>query len=712
MITNYQNYGPFETLIRKGQMKLNTNDITRENYDSYFNGLLNIMRDGIESPEVQNLKVSITLGDGNKINLTVTDTWFQLIFWTFPILVGEPVTAKYFVDTRAITKKTMADYFNMLIKDHTENVNFIVLNNLIDETIYKFKYIDEFALYLANTVNFKDTIDLMERYPEFDKTIHADFTGVPIEDVKNIGMDYARTQIEYIKQNDHCLRDSFISQEAVSDKQFKEVSVNIGTKPDGRGGIYPYIINNSYINGGVSEVESYLIDASVGRTAQIMTKSNVSTSGAFARLLETNNLDTFFNPDPNYVCDTKNFIQVYIKDATWLSIYDKRYYKLDLEGPDYIVDKDRDTHLIGKTLNFRSPITCASYAQGRGICKHCYGNLYYTNMDMNPGKLAAELLSSIYTQMLLSAKHLLEASVIEMKWNSEFYDLFQLELDMICPNDTIDYSGYEMHIYSELIESDEDDDEKDEAGIEYTEYIPYFDIIYPDGNRVRFCTEEEDNIYITKDLNEFLQSKKKSKLKDEDDTYKIPMNALKDLDVIFSVKIQNKELQRTLKRAKQIINKKKDTCSYTKDEIVREFISANMEGKITLNAVHAEVLIANQIRDTEDILEMPKWHLKDAPYQILTLDSALNNSPSITTTLEYQKIGKTLVKPLSSKKRKASVFDLFFMEKPQEFIENNPMISDEYVLTENSENDLITREGLSFDEPQEEDTDDEQECYE
>ena len=311
MVTNYQNYGPFAQLIQNGFMNLNVNDITKENYDSYFNGLLNIMRDGIELPEVQSLKINITLADSNSIRLTITDTWFQLIFWTFPIFINEPITAKYFVDTRAITKKTIKSYFNLIIKEHSIDIDFITLNNLIDETIYKFKYIDEFAMYLSNTVNFKDTLDLMKAYPEFNDAIHADLTGVPLEDVKKVGMGYAQTQIKYIKNSDHCLRDSFVAQEAINPKQFKEVSANIGTKPDGHGGIFPYIINNSFINGGVSTPESYVIDSSVGRTAQILQKMNVGTSGAFARLLETNNLDTFFNPDPNYSCDTKNFIQVF-----------------------------------------------------------------------------------------------------------------------------------------------------------------------------------------------------------------------------------------------------------------------------------------------------------------------------------------------------------------------------------------------------------------
>ena len=682
MVTNYQNYGPFEPLVRNGYQEVNTSYITIDNYSGYFNGLLNIMRDGIEQEDVQALKIGFYLADGNFVRFTLTDAWFNLIFWTFPIYIGEPVTVKHLVDTRAITKKYIKDYFNMLIKEHTIDIDFITLNNLIDETIYKLKFIDEFAMYLANTVNFRDTLDLMEKYPEFNASIHADLSGVPIEDVKSVGMDYAYTQIKYIKENDHCLRDSFISSEAISPKQFKEVSANIGTKPDGRGGVFPYIINNSFMNGGVSEPESYVIDSSVGRTAQILQKMNVGTSGAFARLLETNNLDTFFNTDPNYVCDTKNLIEVFIKDASWLSMYDKRYYRFDPDGPTYLLDKDRDDHLIGQTLYFRSPITCASYARGHGICRKCYGDLYFINRDINPGKIAAELLSSVYTQMLLSAKHLLESSVIEMKWNNEFYDLFDINLNMISVSEDVDTSGMYMILDSSKFDSSEDDDD-DTSEMMYAEYTPSFDIRYPDGSVVSFHTVEEDNIYLTEDLNKLLKSKK---TKEEDGIYIVSMDHLKNIPVVFTVKIQNKELQRTLERSKHIIDREKDTSSFTKDEIVREFISANADGGINVSAVHLEVLLSNQMRDPDDILSFPKWHIRNAPYKILTLGSSLNNSPSITTTLEFQRIGKTLVSPLSSKKRKASVFDLYFMEKPQEYMVNrDAMVSDEFTINEGNE---------------------------
>lgn len=686
MVNYFENYGPFVPLVENHYQEINIKDITPDNYYNYFNGILNIMRDGIEDPEVQALKIGLTYADGNFCRFTLTDFFFQLIFYTLPIFIGEPVTPKYFIDTRAITKKTIENFINSIIKPHETDIDFKVLNNLIDDTIYKFKYIDEFSMYLANTVNFRDTLDLMEKYPEFNDTMHLDISGVPIEDVKSVGMEYTYKQIEYIKNNDHCLRDSFISGEAISPKQFKEVSVNIGTKPNGRGGIWEYVINNSFMNGGVSTYESYYMECNNGRYAQTLQKMNVGISGAFARLLETNNLGTFFNTNPNYACNTRNFIKVTIKDQTWLNIYDKRYYRFSPEyfALEYVLDKDKDQHLIGQTLYFRSPMTCASYARGEGLCRKCYGELFFVNKDVNPGKLAAELLSSRYTQMLLSAKHLLEASVVEMKWPAEFDDIFSINLNALYIDEDVDTAGMYMILDSNKFESDEEDMDEDSetSGYIYDEYTSSFDIMYPDGRIVNIHTANEDNIYLTDDLNRILKSKK---AKEENGIYTIPLTVLKEeVKVIFTVKIQNNDLQKTLERSKNIIDKERKEAPYEKSEIIRDFITANLEGNINISSVHLETLLANQMRDPDDILEMPHWGLENAPYKILTLKSALNNSPSITTNLEFQRIGKTLVSPLSSKKKKPSPFDLFFMEKPQDFIVDKSMISDDYDMQEDT----------------------------
>ena len=76
---HYENYGPYVQLVQDGYIEININDITPENYNYHFDGLLNIMRDGIEDPYIQGLKIGLYLADGNFVKFTLTDYWFNLI---------------------------------------------------------------------------------------------------------------------------------------------------------------------------------------------------------------------------------------------------------------------------------------------------------------------------------------------------------------------------------------------------------------------------------------------------------------------------------------------------------------------------------------------------------------------------------------------------------------------------------------------------------
>ena len=534
MLTNTTNYGIYNELISNGNITIYTKDITKENLEIHFNNVLSILYDGIELDSVHDMMIHIVFTDNIDIDLSIFDYIFNLIFWSLPIEVGEEIDSTKLFWCENINKYEIKDYIdNVFIRKYRTVLPFIKLNNTIDTVFVWFKHLSNFQFYLSNTVNFEDTIKLMKEHEEFNKTIHMEMDGIPFEDIKDKGMESANIQIDYIKNSDHCLRDSFRTGEAISPKQFKEVNVNIGTKPSGLGEVYPYVINSSFINGGLNTPESVLMESGVGRIAQILQKTNVGASGAFARLLGLNNIDTQLHANPNYSCDTRHFERVTIKNSTILKMYDMRYYRTNPDGFDRVLDSNRDKHLIGQTLYFRSPITCSSYSRGRGICYKCYGDLAYVNKDINVGKIAAELLSSIYTQILLSAKHLLESLVVKLEWNQEFHDIFDINFNTIQLKDDTQYSGFKLRINQSEIYSEEELDELD-----YNEYITSFKIICQDGNIINMHTNDSDSIYIHPDLYEII-----NKLSDTDpdnDIIDIELDTLKDIPVLFVMNINNK----------------------------------------------------------------------------------------------------------------------------------------------------------------------------
>ena len=686
----YKNqYCVYQDLCRDGSQVVHTKDITADTIDQYFYGLINILKDGIELDEVQSMMLHIIFVDKEEVDLTIFDFLDNLIFWYLNTGVGSEIYSYHIVFPEDITKKYIANYINnIFISKYRRSVPFIDLNQTIDSAIGKFRDLREFQMYLSNTLNLEDSIELMKKYPEFNDTIHFDVTGIPLEDIKDAGMKAADIQIEYIKNSDHCLRDSFRTGEAISAKQYKEVAVNIGTKPDGQGSVFPHPIIHSFMNGGLQTPEEITVESSVGRIAQILQKNNVGESGAFARRLELNNQDTFLYPDPDYVCDTRNFQEIVVEDSTMLSMFDLRYYRENPLGIDKFLEAKNSKHLIGKKIYLRSPMTCASAARGDGVCYKCYGDLAFVNSNINIGMIAAESLSSIYTQILLSAKHLLESLVIKMEWVNEFFDIFEINFNAISVKD-LNFKGWKMIIEDEVKQLEEIDDAL------YNYYVEDFLIEKPDGSTINIHTTEADNIYLMPEFVDYIKTF--YDINEEEDPMEFDLDELRKFDAIFKVEVKNNELSATMDKIEKLIDNKTTISKFDRNSILYEFITTNIAGNIILNSVHFEILLMNQIRHYDDLLEMPDWTNPNEPYQILSLSNSLVNNRSIGLRLQSEKIQKILTSPDHSRLHKPAMVDLFYMEQPQEYLSDKTITSDEYEFESDKDESVV--EPIIFDNP-------------
>ena len=679
-LSNYENYGVYEENAHGHSTIINTNDLTKENWSYHYNSIINLLRDGIETDEVQGSFIEVHFADRKKLDLTIPDYLLNLIMWNMLIRTNIPIESKHIFFAKEIKKDTIKDYIDKFLID-TSRKRFTnkELNNIIDDTLYHMHDIDEFAMFLSNTVNLEDNVFLMEKNPEFYECMHADLSNIPIEDVKTVGMQYANKAIELMKNAknelgyDHCLADAWRASEGINAKQFKEFTINIGTKPDGRGGVFEKAIANSFINGGVASPLDYFIESSTGRTAQIIKYKNVGSSGHFARLLGLNNMDSHLHPDPHYDCCSKNFLKIFIKDAKTLKMLRNRYYRLAPNGVENIItNKSHD--LIGKTVYLRSPITCASAARGQGICYKCYGDLAYTvydagiNFGVNIGRIASENLSSSLTQKLLSAKHLLETFVEKVTWVDKFSELFEIEGNVIRLNSEIDEKNYKLFIDPNNIEleNEEDDDlssitegDEDAAPI-YNEYITEFEVL-EDETFYRITNDKAIKLYISSELNTIIRRKGEP----VEGKICIDFSELKDADTLFIIPIENNELSKTLNHLEDLLNTNNAIKGMDIHQLLQSIIETVIEGGLNIASTHLEVIISNQCRDAEDILKRPKWYLYDPDYMILSLNRALTCNPSVVISMSYQKVGKLLYNPLTFKKNGSSFMDLFFMEKPQ-----------------------------------------------
>ena len=694
MLNNYQNYYMFADLVRTGRFYLRTSNITSSNWQEYYDGILNILKDNIETEEIKHFIITVDFGNNDVVDLTIFDLYFNIIMWHLVVKSGITLDARALFCPKIINRKCIKKYFDKYIPIIVEKFSHIYkhdvkritisLNNIIDDTLSKFSDVDSFSFFLANTINLKDTVDLMNNIPEFNDLVHTSLINEKIEDVKDIGMEKADRSIEIIKNAksvlgyDHCLKNSFETGEGVSPRQYKEFAIHIGSKPDGTGGVHPHIIDRSYLMGGLQHVADQFVDSASSRVAQIIVKHNTSSSGNFARIMGINNIDTVLNTDLDYKCNTHNPIVITIDNSKILSMLTGRYYRTNPDGIDYLIHPE-DTFLIGKTIYLFSPMTCASAAHGHGICKRCYGELAYINSNLKVGKFAVEQLTSQTTQKQLSAKHLLETVIEKINWNDNFNKFFYVDnVNMIYINDNID-AGHiiidpnNIMDNTENTESDSDEEDNMESSFsdssQFTNYITSFIFEDTNGKKYDIHSENMTEMFFSEDFIDYLKGLSLA----SDRMYHIDIedliNALND-NALFYIQIINNDIDKNLKDIESLINKKDELIGLDKDSLLKKFINLIIKGKITIQSVHLECMLMNQIRSVHSKLELPEWEHDNEEYQILSLDQSLTNNPSVIISLLYKNLKSTLTNPITYAKNESSRMDMFFMVQPQEFLSN------------------------------------------
>ena len=158
-LTNYQNYFMFNELVQNGTMYIKTSDINLNNYQDYYTGIFNVLKDGIELPYVQQLKVTVDFGDNDIIKLSIFDLYYNIIMWYIVVRTGLPINGMALFYPKHMTKKAIKKYLDKYVVINRKRFSPKEINNILDDTLYRFSDVDDFSFYLANTINLKDNVD-------------------------------------------------------------------------------------------------------------------------------------------------------------------------------------------------------------------------------------------------------------------------------------------------------------------------------------------------------------------------------------------------------------------------------------------------------------------------------------------------------------------------------------------------------------------------
>ena len=456
--------------------------------------------------------------------------------------------------------------------------------------------------------------------------------------------------IEIIKQSKCDLAPIFNAGSIMSKGQFQEILVMIGYKSDINGHVIPYpIMSNIFCDGLVTPAD-FLINSMAARKSLIFQKLMMGIPGAYTKKVTNNTAKVLLRKDYE-MCDSTRPLVYQIDNESELLMLNGRYYYDDQDDNKMkCVNGKKDTHLIGRKLNFRSPTTCNSK---EGICMYCYGKLFEINNDLaSAGAYSATMETEYLGQRVLKTKHVQQTKSEVVEFNEEFDRDFEFSITDIMLKDSGDASDEEpMYLLiDELLKETTDDDT--------IAYYCYGYTVLDDSKKelYKVVPNEETKLYLSKNLTTAL---KKSKSKD------VALLSFEDInpeEPLFEIEVKSAESMDATNRIKELISKKDLGGCTTIDELCQKMMELKIESGVIYDCVHHEMIIRGLIRKKSNIYDFPDFgpNGDHEDYQMLSVIESMDNTPSPLEALRYPYLKKTLLDPSFLTKTSVSPIDPLF----------------------------------------------------
>lgn len=630
--------------------------IYKDSIEKYYDYL----KQGFEYKELRECPVYFKFKDSEDslINsLQLRHFLTNLMFWEPLFRIGkEYLDESYIVDCTKLNAGLIKSYIDQkIIIPFRNKISNKKLNKVIHDMVYNLSRIStDFNIILGLSINVETFIDVANKNPRFNEIIRTKISeDMQPSDIEKYIDDLLIEQLNILRSEDNLLKPILLSKSGIKEKQLAEFSINGGLKPDLNGNTIPIPINSNFLVGGLENITNYYIDSLGGRKALIMNKTVMGNSGHFARMIMLLCLPIQLDKELED-CGSLYPVLFNIKSKEHLKRMRGRYYRLP-NHMKYDVIKGDEEWLIGKDILVRSPITCAS----KKVCKKCYGELYYTNRDLESiGGYAGAKITEPLSQSILSSKHLLTTQSQKLEFNKEFYDYFTLYAnEIIVNNENEKLDKYSLVIIKKNIQNVFDYDES-----EFNRYVNIFHVFDKEKNKMIEMTEKNFKaLFISPSLQELINQDKGTKK----DFIEIEFSKLPEDESIFVIEISNNELTKPLYDIMDLLNNKKRREGYTTiNKMVQRLLDLLIESKISSDSVHGEILIRPLVRSKKNILDVPNFSKYGAlnDYQLLTVNEALQKHPSVVVSLSFQDLERQLSNPLTFKKRESSYLDPLFRE--------------------------------------------------
>lgn len=672
---------------------------SKESYETFLTTLLNNMHYGFEHLEFRECPVSFKFRPDKKEDvkwMPYRDFIVNAIFWYPQIIIDSSKLDESFImktsDCRNMNASIQKSYMDEMYLKRYRKLD--SLSGILHDCTQFLRQISKrFNKFIGLSMSVWVFMDLENRIPEYGELMrfHVDETKQPAEIERDI-KEVAQKQIELILNDTrfNTLK-ATLQPKAVKEKQLSEVHTLIGLKPNDQGRTISRPINTNYLIDGLNTLTNLYIEAVSGRTASIINKTLMGVAGHLliltATLAASGKLEKVESD-----CGSQNLIPVHVKNKDVLWRINLRKYKRPGFKKLMTIDFDSDQDLIGETIYMRSPITCAC-KDGR-VCKECYGDLWYRNKDLNSaGAYAGFIQMNPVAQGLLSVKHHQGTDSLMIVFNDGFDKYFIIDsTDIIIRNDIDEIESYKLIVRVDDINTttDEDEldisnviktdskkkkgkkqqeqeetyqDEDDSTGLTY--FTKRFYIAKHYGSKKyqnieEFYDIDEKELYMHVDLLSRMEPVSDPEL---GNILAIDLDNIDVSEFVFMVELENNGVTKPLKEIKQLISTKAHGGCDTYEDMVNKMIELNIQAKIDVASVHSEMIIRQLIRKSSNKLRRPDFDrlVMRQDYEIMTINTALKYSPSLSTSLNTAYLKYQLVAMCETdEKTETSDFDPMF----------------------------------------------------
>lgn len=637
-----------------------------EQYQSYIDTLIVATKKELSNSKKKLAKLRMAFkfdSDGKLMEMNFVRFLFNLVMWRPFIVTGIPVTSKDIFNPKVFLNSRYAQFFNDFADKHRDKFTMAEFSEILYYVAIDMNRIAvELGPIFGASISVFDMVKMAKRNHEIRDIINTEID--PEMQVHEIE-EFLRGQTErffnlLMNESDshNPLKPFMKTGTGVNKNQVAQTFINLGFKPDLEGHTLPIISDSNLMTEGFNSPEAVFADSKGGRKAAVL-QLGVAESGYFGRHSSFAASDVVLNEDPTYACDTVNFHTLKIETERDLQMKEGQFYKTGEKS--YKLLSVTDKHLIGQTLKFRSPATCAG--EGKKVCKACYGAIYNINVGIHAGLFASVDSNESKTQLGLSARHVLttSSSYIELVDEHHFLTSPNGWLYSLSPN--VEWKKYELVISPTdvLMESEENYDRSDNY------LVRKLVIRSKENDEISEIYDVQDSaMYLGKQLYDYLKENKFFNM-DETEVMRVPLKKMDLGQPFVFMRIKNDELTKPIKELSSFIQKGKkqfdDVRDY--DDFIKKLNNLYRLSSINIPSVHIEMILRNLIRDKKNPLQIPDWTKVQDPkdYVMVSLNDSVLLANSVMLGLMFEKIKKQIRTPQTYQKNGSSIWSMLFVNE-------------------------------------------------